>query len=89
MRIAVMGAGGLGGYIGARLAEAGDHPWLGDYPLLARAALALAEGRTQDARATVARWHDALERTGLARSITVGNEWALDRIAAALAAPAA
>ena len=60
-----------------------------EYPLLADAATALAEGRPDDARGLLARWREAVERSGFP-ALRVGNEWAeelLDeRLATATAA---
>jgi hypothetical protein len=66
----------------ARLAQVGPTP-LAEYPLLAHAAAALAEGRSDEARALVARWRAATERSGLP-CLRVGNEWAEELLAARL-----
>lgn len=67
----------------ARLEEVGPTP-LREYPLLARAATALAEGRDADARTSLAAWKRAVDRAGAA-GLRVGNEWALELLEARLA----
>lgn len=68
----------------ARLAEVGVTP-LRDYALLAEAAAALAEERRAYARTLLARWRDAVARSGHPGS-HVGNEWAEELLAERLAA---
>jgi len=67
----------------ARLAEVGSTP-LREYPLLAHAAAALAEGRNDEARTLLARWKEATERSGVP-GLRVGNEWAEELLEARLA----
>lgn len=67
----------------ARLEEVGPTP-LREYPLLAHAATALAEGRHSDARTSLATWKQAVDRAGIA-GLRVGNEWALELLEARLA----
>ncbi len=69
----------------ARLSGVGTTP-MREYPLLAEAAAAAAEGRGDEARTLLARWREALDRIGHP-SIRVGNEWAEERLAARLEAP--
>ena len=55
-----------------------------EYPRLAEAAVSLAEGRHEDARASLAVWERATAASGSRASIRVGNEWAEEAIKARL-----
>lgn len=62
----------------SRLGEVGPMP-LREYPLLAHAAAAVAEGDVDAARELLARWTAAVDRAG-SPGLRVGNEWALEAL---------
>jgi hypothetical protein len=55
-----------------------------DYPKLAQAVVVAAEGRPAEARGLLEKWEHVLAETGMAASIQVGNEWAVERLRAQL-----
>ncbi len=79
---------GRAGDARARLARLGPHPTMADYPLLARAVVSAAEGRLTDAAAELQGWERALEATGQAGVVRMGNDWAVEALEAKLATAA-
>ncbi len=67
-----------------RLASLGPHPTIPDYPRLAEAVVDLAEGRTDEARAALDLWEQAITKTGMATAVRVGNDWAEEALRARL-----
>lgn len=54
------------------------------YPRLAEAAVLWSEGREADARAALQAWQEARQASGMAEQWCIGNQWALERLYAAL-----
>lgn len=72
----------------ARLGRFGPHPIVPSYPLLAEAAARLAEGRREEAAAALDEWIRGAKASGPGLAgIVVGNEWAVERLEAALGRP--
>ncbi len=63
-----------------RIARAGCVEDLPAYPRLAEAVVDACEGAADAAAAGLEEWELAVERTGRAPSIRVGNEWAVERL---------
>lgn len=68
------------------LAQVGPWQTLPEYPLLAGAVADACDGAFDAAASGLRSWEGAMTQTGMASSIRVGNEWAVERLRAMLAA---
>lgn len=68
-----------------RFARAGPGEGFPEYSRLVEAVVSACDGATDAASAALQEWELAVEKTGRARSIRVGNDWAVDRLRPLLA----